>query len=46
MNQHTVGGKVFLKHNYYEGGSIFTLGFYAICQSKDQSVAIIMVHKK
>ena len=57
MDQHTVGGKVFLKHNYYEGGSICnenpfitpsinTLGFYAICQTKDQSVTIIMVHKK
>ena len=40
----------------YEGGSIFTenpfitpftnaLGFNAICQTKDQSVAVIMVHE-
>ena len=46
----------FLQFHYYEGGSICngnpcitpstnTLGFYAICQTKDQSVAIIMVHK-
>ena len=41
----------------YEGGSICNensiitpstnaLGFYAICQTKDQSVAVIMVHEK
>ena len=41
---------------YYEGGSICNenpfitpstnaLGFYAICQTKDQSVAVIMVHE-
>ena len=41
---------------FYEGGSICNespfitpstkaLGFYAICQTKDQYVAIIMVHK-
>ena len=40
----------------YEGGSIYNgnpfitpstnaLGFYAICQAKDQSVAVIMVHE-
>ena len=42
---------------HYEGGSICNenpfitpstnaLGFYAICQTKDQSVAVIMVHVK
>ena len=41
----------------YEGGSIcnenpfitpspYALGFYALCQTKDESVAILMVHKK
>ena len=40
----------------YEGGSIYNetpfitpstnaIGFYAICQTKDQSVAVIMVHE-
>ena len=43
-------------HDVYEGGSICNenpfitpstnaLGFYAICQTKDQSVADIMVHE-
>ena len=45
-----------LPHRCYEGGSICNenpfitptinaLGFYAICQTKDQSVAVIMVYE-
>ena len=48
--------KVCSVYHFYEGGSICNenpfitlsknaLGFYAICQTKDQSIAIIMVHE-
>ena len=50
-----IGHKNNATHDTYEGGSICnetpfitpatnTLGFYAICQTKDQSLAVIMVH--
>ena len=39
------GGGSICNENPFITPSTNTLGFYAICQTKDQSVAVIMVHE-
>ena len=44
ISSHLRGGSI-CNENPFITPSTNALGFYAICQTKDQSVAVIMVHK-